>query len=312
MRRYSAVLFLLPLFLSGCGNSESKKQIEVLKEGIGRNGDFLANANMKLYKAIETKRIDVSTKERTDRLWPTIENVKRAGEEIMHVLDSLYAVNPNSKLLTTTREKRWLFDQLFECKKKMMAALDSIISFFPKSMQESFTNTISSIQDQSALLQNISIRASLEEKEKYFAGWTSNNFSKSSPQFYQPIIGTLRNDVLYTENDLIEFCNLHTNSMLTCGYTPVQEAIVFDEDEIRPGKPVTVKIGLLNHGMKIDKVFINGNLLVADYSSSDFITYRFLAANKPGKYSFTLHLQVSAWEGSSMELNKIVKYEVVP
>lgn len=311
---YMRKLFLIPLIFlfTACGNLQSKKQLDVIREGLGRTTNYLSGSNELISWKLENRLWDPITKEKITMWSPVINSIRHAIVPVLNSIDSLSVVTPASKLLSTRKETRDFFNQLFQCKTSLFATLDSIPGFLPEGARKKVEEHIAQLKVETPFLQGLDPASSTDAIEKWYADWTDIHFNKSSSQFFYSMLAKIRNDLLMTENGLLTYCEINTAGGRSSYEVSSDEIMAMvDRETIRDGDTATLKISTFPFNTRLLQLTVDGRPVRAP-DDNGVVRHGFIAKGKPGKYYFSIKVICLTPGGSRFEKSERAAYFIEP
>lgn len=162
------------------------------------------------------------------------------------------------------------------------------------------------------LLKGISGNSGKKETENYYVSWADSNFSVSSPQLTSLILYKIANDVLLSENLLLNFCagKFYNYSTAYMNWD-FQSFVLPDRTDVRSGDSILLFSGTIDTKVKVKIAFVNNKrIIVSSFHPS--LQHYFRAHGAPGKYSFPVKIDFEYENGEVSTLKDTIHYNIIP
>src|SRR5579872_853146 len=135
-----ALRHLLPLssfllILASCHPNASNSQLKEIDDGLRLSIHFIAGQNDVIYRSLQAKQSDPTTRDLSNRWSPPAYKVRMISERAISYIDSLHTEMTTKRSLSKNDEQS-LFDTLFRCKHDFLDVLPDSLDPYKQFLAE--------------------------------------------------------------------------------------------------------------------------------------------------------------------------------
>ena len=278
------IILVLTIFLFGCAdkNKETDRVFKTLNEGLISSNKLIENENNIIYVKMDENLNNPISHNKTIIWQPKVTLIRQQSRSIKNFIDSLSNL-VNSQIVDLKEGNcNILFDKLFNYKNTLLGVDTEI--------QNHFKDCI-----------NI-VATSHRSLDSSRVDFYQTFFVKKSKTSVVTVLNNLKNNVLQTENMLVNFCfsSIAIDHPVFDKFSVIvgQSASIIEQgDEIE----ITTGIGAFSSVASL-KVYIQGKQIKANENA--VAVYKFKAIGNPGKYSIPVRIDYLDINGK--KLSKVI------
>jgi hypothetical protein len=145
-------------------------------------------------------------------------------------------------------------------------------------------------------------------KNAYKQGWLDSNFSSSNRQELLMMLNKTENDILVSENMLIDYFSSNIGYLDGPSiYTSFSAIATLSSSYVKTGQPIEVWAGVGSFSdASSPRIFINGNRIPFD--DGPVARYKFKTRGKPGKHVVEVKIEYTKPDGVKAIMDEKLKY----
>jgi len=276
--------FLIISLLSAiaCRQHDNDPSRTALLKSLDKSKTFIEQANVSVYKEMESREEDPRTHERTVLWRPKVLTIQHASHDFIEYIDDLRA----------------------QAKKISGKELSEKINAFKRTLKDSLSPA--SFPDSPHLREVVqSDRPWI--KEVIDGGVT---LPDGLSEVDQTLLSGIRNDVCILENILIKSLLRHTQ-LSFCGFTVYRGLFGINSSYFKRGQPLIITAGIGGFQVLQQlRVTIDGQQI--DLDEDNVAQYRTTANGQPGKHTIQARLEFTRPDGVTATMSKNIEYEIAP
>jgi hypothetical protein len=297
-----------------CNSHNNQQSINILSKSLERVNLLITENNHIILAALEEKTKDPQTRLRAVIWAPKALVIKEKSAVLFQYIDDLKKqvtllkeddISGAGRVLD--KEANILFDKLLTFGHDVIEALDTQSSPDNPAYQAQLNKEIKAFKKDIGLRFK-TVKDSASDKAVAVSDWTEHNIGNVTPALALAMLNKLQNDVLVTENLLLEYCN-NSSVMLVDYYETVKPLISMNRSYVKSGQSIEVYAGVALFRSSADPhITIDGKPVKAD--EDGVATWSFTAKTKPGKYKVPVTIEYLKPDGTRIKINKKIKYTV--
>jgi hypothetical protein len=160
---------------------------------------------------------------------------------------------------------------------------------------------------------NVAIRFGLlvGDSSSGFVGaqiWIEQYLNNSNSLLTMAMLNKIQNDILITENGLIQYCKIYSTKY-TCGYDQFHTVAVLSSAYVKAGQSIEVSAGVGQFSAASKpRITIDG--AVCKMLDDGAAVYSFTAKGKPGNYHVPVTIEFYKPDGTLAQVNKQLQYTI--
>ncbi len=272
-----------------------------MNESLITSGKYIETQNGYIHDALLEELNDFPTQYKA-KLWqPKANRVKSLSSDSRKYIDSLIAELNNGKTIETMfsgGKAIAIFQKFLACRNGMLDVLQP--GDFPD--KAIVFNDVKNAKEQ--LIKRIPLLQGVIDGQK----WLESSFSGNQQQLTVLILNKLRNDILLSENMLIQYCNSHVTNY-TCGHRQFESIAILNSSYVKTGQLIEVKAGIGSFTKALlPRVTIDGK--PQSLNSNGVAVYSFIAKGSPGKHFVNVRFEFTDSNGKKAVKEDRVEYVI--
>jgi len=310
MYRFVYFFLAITVVLYSC-KQKIDPQLVLLDESFIHNNLAIEQSNYRIYTNLKEMLQDPQRVAKA-RIWqPKAESVRKFSLAVKEYIDSL-AIALRQENGTVYSEwikhngQRELFKRLLDFKRNIIDVLDtSGLSDNPFWVEE-IEKRRGQMNAQMPLLHGL--QDSIVSTGK-IDRWLDSNFSAGNRQLSLVMLNKIKNDVLLSEKNLIDYCYINVPSY-SDAYSPFQGVAFLSSNQVKRGEQVSIIAGTGSFSSDLRaRYIINNNVVKLNDNAIAF--YQFVANGKPGKHDVIVRAMYTLPDGSPATVDRRLTYTIV-
>ena len=284
---------------SSCGSDSSIEQLRAVNKSLENSNALIADNTERIRGQISSESRDHTSGARRI-VQSRADSIIKKSAGIVKFITSL-----KSGLGDLEKDKD-MVHKIFEDDNKGIE-LYKMLSAYRGSVRNLFEEEEREIVDRIFELSSINQFESYSDERSKM--WVTLNFQDAGVLPAKVFLSTLQNDILLTENRLIDHIHSST-AMIVEDWISYSAIVVLDKGQVRPGDEMEIYAGLgkFDTHRKPDIVFNGAKVTAAE---DGVATYKFKARKEPGGHAVTVEIRFVDNNGGNRTITKEVRYNVV-
>lgn len=264
MKKVLPVILVLLMATGACNSNNNKQSIKALSKSLVLANMSITENNQMLLSSLEEKAKDPQTR----------------------ALASIWA----PKALAIKNKAVITFQYVEEVKNQVRSLKEGDVSGAGNNpAHQALLNKDRGIFKKAIGLRFKTIKDSTSDEQVVASDWMKCNLANVTPALAMAMLDKLQNDVLVTENTLLEYCNNHSVSSIQ-HYETFKPLISMNRSYVKSGQTIEVTAGVvLCRNLAIPHITIDGKPVKAD--EDGVAVWKFNAKTKPGKYKVVVAIE---------------------
>lgn len=310
------------LLLAGCRQRENTAQLEAINKTLEFSCRTVIDNNRLLCEEMDEKWYDPRARGVAEVWRPRCMRIKAAADSVTLFIDGLKnellqqsdsLKNSNAATLKNLYKDNgggyWLIN-------KLMTFKDSIPNFFDLSEftenQTLFVQLSRGIRfyvENSPILPGYSYSLFGNKKNVYAQKWVDDNFRNCTSSLALVILNKLQNDLLFTENALLQYCNTNATVPTSCAYSVFEAITTLSSTYIKAGQSIKLTAGVGDFSVASKPIVtINGKeVKLTDGAVAEYV---FRPAGAPGKHTVPVKIKFYKPNGDTETVIKKLEYTI--
>jgi nucleoid DNA-binding protein len=280
MKRIHLLLICL-LAAAACRNNKDS-QIKALEKSLENSNNFISSETERLYHMLEDKNNDPYTHERALTWLPMAMAVQKLSGNIKAYVDSLKTVNLKGG-------QKELFGRISGYRQAVLHAFlhDSVSNFLYYDKEKVKI-------DLAYIAKGLPIDSAYDSEAV-----SSGGLSK------------IKNDILLTENRLVNYVYTHVNVQRDDFYNSWSAIVAPNRMYLKKGQTLSIFAGMGAFSTRAKpNIMING--VECPINAEGLAEYKFPATGTPGKHFIPVRIAFTSMTGSHELFTKTIEYEIAP
>jgi hypothetical protein len=305
------------IFLAACHTSDHSEALQVINKSFINAQAILSEKNEDIYEVLANKRKDPQTKAKADVWEPKALVVKRlttgVKSYISNIKQQLSAV-PSQDEAAVRKLIKITGDSLYATLVNYNTATVQVLQ--PKEFIDNPSLEAQLKKDVEYLKREISTRSGIQPDSMHgqltdLQNWKRVYLEEGSLILVMAMLNKIEQDVLITENSIIEYINSYLGYGCVLSFEKFQTIAVLSSSYIKAGQEIEVTAGVGSFSAASKPIiFING--VKTRLNDEGVALYTLKAIGNPGKYSVPVKVEYVRPDGSTAIIIKKLEYIIAP
>jgi hypothetical protein len=302
------------IFLGACHAPDHSEALQVIKKSFINAQAIVSENNEDIYEVLAAKRRDIQTKAKADVWEPKANAVKELSAGIIIYINSLQKQLSAAQQVDDADVKKMILetgDSLYARLVRYNTAVVQVLN--PEEFSNNPMLEAQLRKDIENFQKDISVRSGIRPggmhgKITNLQNWKRVCLDEGSPILVMAMLNKIEQDVLITENGMIEYINSNlVNYGCVLSFEKFQAIAVLSSSYIKTGQEIEVAAGLGAFSRALEPaIFING--IKMRLNDEGVALYKLKATSKPGKYTVPVMFDYIKSDGSRDCFTKKLQY----